>query len=290
MTTLRFIRWFKDVGVEDVAIVGGKNASLGEVYCELRPKGIQIPNGFAITADAYRLFLQTGALGEQIRTILAGLDTSDLNGLADRGRRIRERILATALPQVVETEILEAYASLCQEYGDDTDTAVRSSATAEDLPTASFAGQQESYLNVQGNRHLLEACKQCYASLFTDRAISYRFDKGFDQFAVALSVGVQKMVRSDVGAAGVLFTLDTESGFPDVVLISSAYGLGESVVKGRVDPDEFLVHKPLLKKGFRPILKRAVGAKQEKLIYATRGGHSTSHRSRALGRSLPAES
>jgi pyruvate,water dikinase len=175
----------------------------------------------------------------------------------------------------LQQEIILAYEELCREYGPDTDTAVRSSATAEDLPTASFAGQQESFLNVRGERALLDACRQCFASLFTDRAISYRVDRGFDHFVVALSIGVQKMVRSDLGAAGVLFTLDTESGFPDVVLINSAYGLGENVVKGRVDPDEFLVFKPTLTQGFRPILKRAVGAKQEKLIYATRGGRST---------------
>ena len=208
-----------------------------------------MPNGFAVTAEAYRHFLRAGGLGETIRDTLTGLDTRDLTVLAERGRRIREAILARPLPDDIRQEIVDAYAELCREFGPDTDTAVRSSATAEDLPTASFAGQQESYLNVRGERAILDACRQCIASLFTDRAISYRVDKGFDHLAVALSVGVQKMVRSDLGAAGVLFTLDTESGFPDVVLISSAYGLGESVVKGRVDPDEFLVFKPTLKTG-----------------------------------------
>lgn len=275
MAIPRFTRWFRDIGIADVASVGGKNASLGEMYCELVPEGIRVPNGFAVTADAYRQFLRTGGLGERIRAILKDLDTRDLANLAERGRRVRESILATALPTEVEREIVEGYAALCAEYGPETDTAVRSSATAEDLPSASFAGQQESYLNVRGERALLDACRHCYASLFTDRAISYRVDKGFDHFAVALSIGVQKMVRSDVGAAGVLFTLDTESGFPDVVLINSAYGLGECVVKGRVDPDEFLVFKPTLKNGFKPILRRSVGAKQEKMIYATRGGRST---------------
>jgi pyruvate, water dikinase len=183
---------------------------------------------------------------------------------------IREAILSRPLPDEIRRELADAYAELCREFGPDTDTAVRSSATAEDLPTASFAGQQESFLNIRGER-ASSTCLQCIASLFTDRAISYRVDKGFDHLAVALSVGVQKMVRSDLGAAGVLFTLDTESGFPDVVLINSAYGLGESVVKGRVDPDEFLVFKPTLKTGLPPILKRTVGAKQEKMIYATRG-------------------
>jgi pyruvate, water dikinase len=275
MTTAPFIRWFSEIGIADVPLVGGKNASLGEMYRELTPRGIKIPNGFAVTAEGYRYVLQVGGLAQTIRTILADLDTGNFTNLAERGLRVREAILATPLPQDLQQEITHAYAALCAEYGPETDVAVRSSATAEDLPDASFAGQQESFLNIRGERALLDACQQCLASLFTDRAISYRVDKGFDHFAVALSIGVQQMVRSDVGAAGVLFTIDTESGFPDVVLISSSYGLGESVVKGRVDPDEFLVFKPTLKQGFRPILKRAVGAKQEKLIYATRGGRST---------------
>jgi pyruvate,water dikinase len=275
MTNFKFIRWFRDFGIADVASVGGKNASLGEMYRELTAKGIHVPNGFAVTAEAYRHFLRVGGLGKRLGASLEGLDTRNLPDLAERGRRLREAILTTPLPDELRQEILAAYGTLCQEYGPETDTAVRSSATAEDLPTASFAGQQESFLNVRGERALMDACRQCIASLFTDRAISYRVDRGFDHFAVALSIGVQKMVRSDVGAAGVLFTLDTESGFPDVVLINSSYGLGESVVKGRVDPDEFLVFKPTLQQGCKPIIKRAVGAKQEKLIYATRGGRST---------------
>lgn len=275
MAQPRFIRWFAELGIGDVGLVGGKNASLGEMYRELTPRGIKIPNGFAVTAEGYRHLLQVGGLDNTIREILADLDTRDLTNLAERGRRVRDAILATPLPHDLTQEITAAYAELCAEYPAEADVAVRSSATAEDLPDASFAGQQESFLNIRGERALLDACRQCLASLFTDRAISYRVDKGFDHFAVALSIGVQRMVRSDLGAAGVLFTLDTESGFPDVVLINSAYGLGESVVKGRVDPDEFLVFKPTLRKGLRPILKRAVGAKQEKLIYATRGGRST---------------
>jgi pyruvate,water dikinase len=271
MPAARFIRWFGEIGLADIALVGGKNASLGELYRELTPHGIRVPNGFAVTAEAYHYFLRVRGLEGEIRAALDKLDTNDLAALADSGRCIRELILSRPLPDDLAAEILGAYTELCREFGPDTDTAVRSSATAEDLPTASFAGQQESYLNVRGQRALLDACRQCIASLFTDRAISYRVDRGFDHFAVALSVGVQKMVRSDLGAAGVLFTLDTESGFPDVVLISSAYGLGESVVKGRVDPDEFLVFKPTLETGHRPIIKRAVGAKQEKLVYATRG-------------------
>lgn len=271
----RFIRWFGEIGMADVPLVGGKNASLGEMYRELTPHGIAIPNGFAVTADAYRYVLQVGGLAETIRRILVRLDTRNLADLAARGRQVREAILATPLPEDLQHDITQAYARLCAEYGAETDVAVRSSATAEDLPGASFAGQQESFLNIRGARALLEACHHCFASLFTDRAISYRVDKGFDHFAVALSIGVQRMVRADLGAAGVLFTLDTESGFPQVVLINSAYGLGESVVKGRVDPDEFLVFKPTLEQGFRAILKRTVGAKQEKLVYATRGGRST---------------
>lgn len=275
MPGTRFIRWFREIGIDDVATVGGKIASLGEMYRELAPMGIRIPNGFGITADAYRHFLRRGNLAATMKEILRELDTHNLRGLAERGLKLRESIMATPFPEDLQAEIVGAYKQLCAEYGTEVDTAVRSSATAEDLPTASFAGQQESYLNIRGERALLEACKMCLASLFTDRAISYRVDKGFDHESVALSIGVQKMVRSDLGAAGVLFTIDTESGFSNVVLINSAYGLGESVVKGRVDPDEFLVFKPTLRDGFSPILKRVVGAKQEKMVYATRGGRST---------------
>ena len=275
MAGSHFIRWFHDITMADVGLVGGKNASLGEMCRELIPRGISVPNGFAITAEGYRHVLAVGGLAQTIQTILADLNTADLSNLAERGRRVRDAILATPFPADLQNEICGAYITLCAEYGPETDVAVRSSATAEDLPNASFAGQQESFLNIRGERALLDACQQCLASLFTDRAISYRVDKGFDHFSVALSIGVQQMVRSDLGAAGVMFTLDTESGFSDVVLIDSSYGLGESVVKGRVDPNEFLVFKPTLTQGLRPILKRAVGAKQEKLIYATRGGRST---------------
>jgi pyruvate,water dikinase len=271
----RYIRWFSELGIADIPSVGGKNASLGEMYCELTGRGVRVPNGFAVTAQGYRYFVKSAGLEAVIGPLLEGIDTRDLPGLALKGRQIREAILAAPLPQDLETELVEAYHKLSADYGSETDVAVRSSATAEDLPGASFAGAQESFLNVRGDRALLDTCRQCFASLFTDRAISYRVDKGFDQFAVALSVGVQKMVRSDVGAAGVLFTLDTESGFRDVVLISSSFGLGEMVVKGRVDPDEFLVFKPNLAKGCRPIIKRVVGQKQEKLIYSSRGGKST---------------
>lgn len=264
----RFIRWFSECGLDDIPQVGGKNASLGELHRALAPLGIRVPPGYAVTAAAYRHFLDSTGVGARLRASLAGLDTADLRGLAAQGSRAREILLSAPLPEDLRDEIVAAYQELCRRYGGEAGVAVRSSATAEDLPGASFAGQQESFLNVRGERGLIEACRRCIASLFTDRAVSYRVDKGFDHFAVALSIGVQKMVRADSGAAGVLFTLDTESGFPDVVLINSAYGLGESVVKGRVDPDEFLVFKPTLAT-HRPILKRAVGAKQERLIYAT---------------------
>lgn len=275
MSDSRYIRWFGEISIDDVPLVGGKNASLGELFRELSGQGVRAPDGFAVVADGYRRHLQVGGLEQDIRRILSDLDTNDLSNLAERGRKVRERILAVAIPDEVRDEILEAFGKLREREGGEIAVAVRSSATAEDLPTASFAGQQESYLNVRGERGLLDACQNCIASLFTDRAISYRVDKGFDHFAVALSIGVQRMVRSDLGAAGVMFTIDTESGFRDVILVSSSYGLGESVVKGRVDPDEFLVFKPTLKSGFRPIIKRSVGAKQEKLVYATRGPHGT---------------
>lgn len=272
----RYISWFSELSIADVPLVGGKNASLGEMYRELTPQGIAIPNGFAVTADGYRAVIKEGRLAEVLQRYLKGLDTGNLADLAERGRAIRDAILNTPLPEDLQTSIVESYRKLGKEFGQDPDVAVRSSATAEDLPGASFAGQQESFLNIRGERALLDTCRQCLASLFTDRAISYRVDKGFDHFAVALSIGVQKMIRSDLACSGVLFTLDTESGFPDVVLINSAFGLGETIVKGRVDPDEFLVFKPMLEKtDLIPIIKRRIGSKHEKMIYASRGGKST---------------
>ena len=278
MARPRFIRWFSELGLNDVPLVGGKNASLGELYCALTPQGIMVPNGFAITAAGYRYVLQAEGIDHAIRAILADLDTHDITNLAERGREVRELILNASFPNDFQDEILEAYATLCNEHdhtSDVSDVAVRSSATAEDLPDASFAGQQDSFLNIRGDCALLDACKRCMASLFTDRAISYRVDKAFDHFIVALSICIQRMVRADLGSAGVLFTLDTESGFRNAVLINSAYGLGESVVQGRVDPDEFLVFKPTLKQSPRPIIKRSVGAKQEKLVYADNGAAPT---------------
>ena len=290
MSACRFIRWFQEIGIGDVGLVGGKNASLGEMYRELTPKGIRIPNGFAVTAEGYRHFLKA-----------SGLEREDRHDPAGPGHaRPREPCRARAQGARGDSRRLAAAGSASRRSSRPTASCARNMARKPTrpcaparrpriCPTASFAGQQESFLNVRGERALLEACRQCIASLFTDRAISYRVDKGFDHSAVALSIGVQKMVRSDLGAAGVLFTLDTESGFPDVVLINSAYGLGESVVKGRVDPDEFLVFKPTLKQGHRAILKRNVGAKQEKLIYADARRPQHAHRSGAARRPPPPE-
>jgi pyruvate,water dikinase len=271
-TTAALIRWFAEVGIDDVPLVGGKNASLGEMYRELAPKGVKVPNGFAVTAEAYRYLLDRTGLDRRIREILDGLDTRDLANLRRRGRQVRHAIMAVALPDDLEEQITEAYDRLCEGSAEPLDVAVRSSATAEDLPDASFAGQQETYLNVQGHTSLLDACRRSFASLFTDRAISYRADKGFDHFKVALSIGVQRMVRSDLAASGVMFSIDTETGFADAVLINAAYGLGENVVQGSVTPDEYYVFKPTLRTGARPILQKIAGSKEFKLVYDVGGG------------------
>jgi pyruvate,water dikinase len=265
-----FIRWFGDIGHRDVLLVGGKNASLGEMYRELQSAGVRVPNGFAITADAYRYFMRAGGVGAEVRARLEGLQTTNLADLASRGLAIRQAITAAEIPADLQEAISTAYEALGA--GEAVDVAVRSSATAEDLPDASFAGQQETYLNVRGRSALIDACRRSFASLFTDRAISYRADKGFDQLQIALSIGVQRMVRSDLGTSGVMFTLDTESGFRDVVLINASYGLGEPIVQGSITPDEYYVFKPTLKAGFRPILQRNVGSKEFKLVYDEGGG------------------
>ena len=270
--TASFIKWFADTGIGDVPLVGGKNASLGEMVRELTAKGVKVPNGFSMTADAYRYFLRATGVDRQIDEILTGLDTRDLENLRSRALRVRQVILGAPLPQDLETAIIAAYEQLRGSDAHPPDVAVRSSATAEDLPDASFAGQQETYLNVQGSRALLDTVRRCCASLFTDRAISYRADKGFDHQKIALSVGVQRMVRSDLATSGVMFTLDTESGFRDAVLINAAYGLGENVVQGSVNPDEYYVFKPTLKQGFAPILQKVLGNKEFKLIYDIGGG------------------
>ncbi|WP_395730772.1 phosphoenolpyruvate synthase [Prosthecobacter sp.] len=270
--TSPFIKWFADITIEDVPLVGGKNASLGEMVRELAGKGVKVPDGFAITAEAFRHFIREAGIDDCIRATLADLDTRDMANLGERGHAVRQAILGATLPTDLQSLIGEAYRKLQGGSTVPLDVAVRSSATAEDLPDASFAGQQETYLNVHGTAALLETCKRCFASLFTDRAISYRVDKGFDHFKVALSIGVQRMVRSDLACSGVMFTIDTESGFRDAVMVSSAYGLGENVVQGSVTPDEYTVFKPTLKTGHRPVLQKTVGSKEFKLIYDSGGG------------------
>ena len=269
------ILWFEDIGIEDVPLVGGKNASLGEMFRELTPQGVRIPNGFAITAAAYHDFVENSGVAAWLTEILSGLDTRNIADLQRRGLAARQAILDAELPESLQAAILDAYAKLSEGLAAPADVAVRSSATAEDLPDASFAGQQETYLNVQGAAALLAACKRCFASLYTDRAISYRVDKGFDAMRIGLSIGVQRMVRSDLAAAGVMFSIDTETGFADAVLINGAWGLGENVVAGSVNPDEFYVFKPTLKQGFRPILRKQLGNKEQKLIYDVGGGKMT---------------
>ncbi len=274
-STVDAIRWFDEIRIEDVPLVGGKNASLGELYRELTPQGVRLANGFAVTADAFRYFLQTTDLDVRIRDLLSELDSQDARNLQQRGRQIRQAIMAEELPADLQAAIVAAYDELGRGASEPLDVAVRSSATAEDLPDASFAGQQETYLNVQGHAALLDACRRCFASLFTDRAISYREDQGFDHARVALSIGVQPMVRSDLATSGVMFSIDTETGFANAVLINAAYGLGENVVQGSVNPDEYYVFKPTLKQGFRPILQKKLGNKEFKLVYDVGGGKMT---------------
>lgn len=292
----RFVLWFEEVGIDDIALVGGKNASLGEMIRELLPQGVQIPLGFATTAAAFRFFLAGAGLEPQLRQLFADLDVDDVVNLRERGQQARNLILNTPFPAELETSIATAYQQLCDRYepvpsvcdrlsGLDrdrcqrqfgsVDVAVRSSATAEDLPDASFAGQQETYLNVRGVQAVIQACHRCFASLFTDRAISYRQARGFDHFEVALSVGVQKMVRSDLAASGVMFSIDTETGFRNAALVTAAYGLGENVVQGAVNPDEFFVFKPTLQQGLRPILDKRIGSKEIRMVYDEGGSKLT---------------
>ena len=272
-----YIRWFNELTIDDVPLVGGKNASLGEMYQALTPQGIQIPNGFAVTAEGYRYLLAQSEAWQPLHQILDDLQADNMADLANRARQARDLIYKARFPADLEAQILSAYVQLQQQYGDDMSVAVRSSATAEDLPTASFAGQQDTFLNIRGETALLEACKRCFASLFTDRAIHYRIDQGFDHFKLALSIGIMKMVRSDLDASGVMFSLDTESGFSDVVFITGAYGLGENVVQGAVDPDEFYVHKPTFEQGHRAVLKRSLGAKKIKMIYSDGRTRESTH-------------
>ena len=258
---------FSEIGLKDIARVGGKNASLGELFNSLKPKGVGVVDGFATTADAYRTLLAEGELEYELRSLVSDFDHEDVEELQRRGHAARVAVLDMPLPKELRESIVNAYEQLCQRLGREPELAVRSSATAEDLPMASFAGAAETFLNVRGRESLLRAVHQCFASLFTDRAISYRARLGYDDLKVAISVGVQPMVRSDKASSGVLFTLDTESGFRDVVLISSSYGLGESVVQGVVTPDEWLVFKPTLTTGHRPIIGRTLGSKEVRLVY-----------------------
>ncbi len=265
---MRYIRPFNQIRLTDLPLVGGKNASLGEMYQQLTSQGLKIPDGFAITADGYWAFLAHNALTDPIADLLAQLRPDDLPQLQQIGQTIRNWIINGQMPPDLKAEITQAYQQLEQEYRPMLEVAIRSSATAEDLPGASFAGQQETYLNIAGSRNVVHSVKRVFASLFTNRAISYRIDKGFDHTKVALSVTVQKMVRADKGVSGVMFTLDTESGFRNVVLINAAYGLGENVVQGAVNPDEYLVHKPTLAAGLAPILKRQLGEKAIRMVYS----------------------
>ena len=268
----RFILWFKEIGIDDVPLVGGKNASLGEMFQNLQGKGIRVPNGFAITAYAYRHFLEYAGIEAEIENILEGLDTTDVEDLMRRGRQVRDVIIHAEFPQNLTQAIYEAYDQLAEEFGqkgtDNLDVAIRSSATAEDLPDASFAGQQDTFLHIRGRRSVLDSCRKCFASLFNNRAISYRHDKGFGQLDVSLSIAVQKMVRSDSAYSGVIFSIDTETGFEDVVLLTAAYGLGENVVQGAVNPDEYYVFKPTLRLGKRAIISRKAGDRDLKMVYS----------------------
>src|ERR1035437_55658 len=267
-----FIKWYNEVGIGDVLFVGGKNAALGEMYSNLVSLGVNIPNGFALTADAYRHFFKNTGLDEQIKKIFSDLHTKDIHNLQIRGKKVREIILKATLPQDLKDAVAKAYAELEKKYRKNLDVAVRSSATAEDLPGASFAGQQETYLNIRGIDNVLVATKKCIASLFTNRAISYRQDKGFSHFDAALSVGIQRMIRSDLSSSGVAFTIDTETGFDKVILINGIYGLGEFIVQGKVIPDEFIIFKPSLENNIKnPIIGENIGKKNIKLIYAKDG-------------------
>ena len=271
----RYIRWFADLGIADVPLVGGKNASLGEMYRELTGQGVRVPNGFATTASAYLATLDEADAWPALREALEGLNPNDVDDLARRAQRARDIVYNAPLPAELRAGIVDAYRKLIAEYGAQLTVAVRSSATAEDLPTASFAGQHETYLNISGEDMLLDSVRHCFASLFKDRAIIYRIENGFDHFKVLLSVGVMKMVRSDLDSSGVIFSLDTETGFRDVVFITGAYGLGENVVQGTVDPDEFYVFKPTLRAGHRTVLRRSLGGKEIRMVYGEEGGAAT---------------
>ena len=272
MASIDYVRWFGELRSEDVALVGGKNSSLGELYSALASEGVKVPNGFALTATAYRDALDAAGTWDRLGVLLKHLGKDDIGRLAENAAAARALVYAATGTGTLRAEIAKAYERLEEQYGTGVAVAVRSSATAEDLPTASFAGQHDSFLNVRGADDLFEACRRCFASVFTDRAIVYRNDNGFDHLKIGLSVGVMKMVRSDLSASGVAFTLDTETGFRDVIFVTGAYGLGENIVQGRVDPDEFYVHKPTFRDGRRAVLRHSLGRKQQRLIYAAGSG------------------
>lgn len=268
---MKFIKWFNEIGKNDVSLFGGKNASLGELYRSLSAKGIKVPNGFAISAQAYKFFIKSAGLEEKIKDVLKSLNKENLKELKEKGKYLRQLILNAELPDELKKEIKEAYRKLEEIYGENVDVAVRSSATAEDLPTASFAGQYDTFLNIRGEEKLIEAIKKCYSSLFTDRAISYREDHGFSHFDVYLSIGIQKMVRADLACSGVIFTIDPETGFENVIYITGSWGLGELVVRGGVNPDGFYVFKPTLEKGYKAIIEKKLGVKNKMLVYGKEG-------------------
>jgi len=279
----RYVRWFRELGLDDLPLVGGKNASLGELHRRLGPLGVSVPDGFAVTAEAYRDLLAEAATLERLAGLFERFDSKAEKNLSERAAKARRLVYRAGLPERLEAEVLDAYRQLSGPGEASLSVAVRSSATAEDLPDASFAGQHDSFLNVCGAEALLEACRRCFASLFTERAITYRENQGIDHMKVAISVGVQRMVRADLAGAGVMFSIDTESGFPDVVLIDAAWGLGETVVQGTVDPDQYMVFKPLLGQGdFRPVIDKTMGSKERKAVYAQDGRRTTrSRRTRA---------
>ncbi|MBU1642396.1 phosphoenolpyruvate synthase, partial [bacterium] len=262
-----YIKRFKEISIEDVLQVGGKNASLGEMYQNLTSIGVRVPNGFAVTAGAYRYILDSNNVWEKLHALLDDLDPKNMSQLQERGKACREIIYGCVIPEDLKAEILQGYAELKKEYGESISLAVRSSATAEDSPEASFAGQNDTYLNIASDAALLDAYKRCLASNFTDRSIHYKYDNGFDYLKVYLSVVVMKMVRSDERSSGVMFSIDTETGFKDVVFINAAYGLGENIVQGTIDPDSFYVHKPTFNEGHRAVLKRRLGKKQLKMVF-----------------------
>ncbi|MCD6550167.1 phosphoenolpyruvate synthase [bacterium] len=271
--TRKNILWFSEISVKDVPLVGGKNASLGEMFSQLSRKGVNVPDGFALTSVAYWYYLRANKIDEELKRVFREFNPKSLASLRETGRRARQLILNSDFPKDLKEEIIENYKKLSKKYRlKNVDVAVRSSATAEDLPSASFAGQQETYLNISGSKQLLKAMKKCIASLFTDRAISYREQKGFDHLKIALSVGVQKMVRSDLASAGIMFSLDTETGFRNVVLINSIYGVGEMIVQGKITPDQFYVFKPTLEKGYKSIIYKKLGRKEKKYVYKKSGG------------------